>query len=122
MSSEAEKKVDELIRWDTSGNPEWMKRINMDEYEKLSGIGYTPQQIAMYYNIPVAEFEFYFHLVDSPLEYHYRRGQLLQQAKEGLNMSVSAATGENVTQAQRFDKLRKEMGYQNSVNQIFFDN
>jgi hypothetical protein len=74
-----------------------MKRINLDEYEKLAGIGYTPQQIAMYYDIPVAEFEFYFQLVGSPLEYRYKRGQLIQQTKEGLNMSASAVTGESVT-------------------------
>ena len=36
-------------------------------------------------------------------------------------MSAAAMTGENVTQAQRFDKFRKAMGYQNSINKIFFD-
>jgi hypothetical protein len=120
MSSESEK-INELIRWDTSGSPDWMKRIDMDEYEKLAAIGYTPAQIAMYYHVPAAEFEFHFQLIDSPLEYHYRRGQLLQQAKEGINMSTAATTGENITQAQRFDKLRREVNYQNSINQIFFD-
>ncbi|KAA6321091.1 hypothetical protein EZS27_029215 [termite gut metagenome] len=38
MSSESEK-INELIRWDTSRSPDWMKRINMAEYEKLAGIG-----------------------------------------------------------------------------------
>jgi hypothetical protein len=120
MNSEPDK-INELIRWDTSRSPDWMKRINMAEYEKLAGIGYTPAQIAMYYHVPVQEFDFYFQLIESPLEYHYRRGQLLQQAKEGINMSTAATTGENVTQAQRFDKLRREVNYQNSINQIFFD-
>ena len=36
-------------------------------------------------------------------------------------MSAAAQTGENVTQAQRFDKLRKAVGYKNSINKIFFD-
>ncbi|KAA6321090.1 hypothetical protein EZS27_029214 [termite gut metagenome] len=69
----------------------------------------------MYYHVPAAEFDFYFQLVESLLEYHYRRGQLLQQAKEGINMYTLATTDENVTQAQRFDKLRREVNYQNSV-------
>ena len=36
-------------------------------------------------------------------------------------MSAAAQTGENVTQAQRFDKFRKSIGYKNSINKIFFD-
>ena len=31
--------------------PKWFGRINIEEYEKLASIGYTPQQIAMYYDI-----------------------------------------------------------------------
>ena len=97
-------------RWHDS--PEWMSRIDIDEY---------PEQIAMYYKIPQKDFLWYFHLIGSPLKYHYDRGQLLQQAKEGLSMSAAAQTGENVTQAQRFDKFRKSIGYKNSINKIFFD-
>ena len=106
-------------RWHDS--PEWMSQIDIDEYERLAGIGYRPEQIAMYYKIPQKDFLWYFHLIGSPLKYHYDRGQLLQQAKEGLSMSASAQTGENVTQAQRFDKFRKSIGYKNSINKIFFD-
>lgn len=102
-------------------DPDWMPRIDIDEYERLAGIGYRPEQIAMYYKIPTRDFLWYFHLVGSPLKYHYDRGQLVQQAKEGLSMSAAAMTGENVTQAQRFDKFRKAMGYKNSINKIFFD-
>lgn len=115
MSSE----VTEYDRW--RDDPEWMSRIDVDEYERLAGIGYRPEQIAMYYKINRNDFLWYFHLIGSPLKYHYDRGQLLQQAKEGLSMSAAAQTGENVTQAQRFDKLRKAIGYKNSINKIFFD-
>ena len=86
--------------------PKWFGRINIEEYEKLASIGYTPQQIAMYYDIDVGDFMFYFTLLRSPLKYHYDRGQLLQQAKEGVSMTDAAALGENVTQAQRLDKFR----------------
>lgn len=106
-------------RW--GNDPGWMSKIDIDEYERLAGIGYRPEQIAMYYKIPIKDFLWYFHLVGSPLKYHYDRGQLMQQAKEGLSMSAAAQTGENVTQAQRFDKFRKAMGYKNSIDKIFFD-
>ena len=48
------------------------------------------------------------------------RGQLMQQAKEGIAMAISAETGENVTQAQRLDKLRREVEFSNAINNIFY--
>ena len=53
--------------------PKWFGRINIEEYEKLASIGYTPQQIAMYYDIDVGDFMFYFTLLRSPLKYPIRR-------------------------------------------------
>lgn len=111
--------VDELVKW--RENPPWFDRIDFDEFERLSGIGYEPKQIAMYYNIPSNDFFWYFNLVGSPLKFHYERGQLMQRAKEGLAMAASAETGDNVTQAQRFDKLRREVGYRNSIHEVFYD-
>ncbi len=115
MSSE----VNRIDQW--TNDPDWMSRIDIEEFEKLAGIGYRPEQIAMYYKINKREFLWYFHLAGSPLTYHYERGKLVQRAKEGLAMSQAAMTGENVTQAQRFDKFRKAMNYRNSINKIFFD-
>ena len=63
---------------------------------------------------------FYFTLLRSPLKYHYDRGQLLQQAKEGISMTDAAATGENVTQAQRLDKFRGQLEFKNNINKVFF--
>lgn len=110
--------VTEYNRW--VKDPDWMPRIDIDEYERLAGIGYRLEQIAMYYKIPQKDFLWYFHLVGSPLKYHYDRGQLMQQAREGLAMQRATLSGDNVTQAQRFDKLRKAIGYKNSINKIFF--
>ena len=111
--------ADELVKW--RKDPPWYDRIDMDEFEHLAGIGYEPKQIAMYYNVPVNDFLWYFNLVGSPLKFHYERGELVQRAKEGLAMSASAEIGDNVTQAQRFDKFRQATGYRNSINKIFFD-
>lgn len=100
--------------------PEWMKKITKKELEQLGAIGYKVEQLAMYFNVPKAEFMFYYSLADSPLRYYYERGKLMQQAKEGFNMADAAASGENATQAQRFDKLRRAVKFQNEVNEIFF--
>ena len=111
--------ADELVKW--TENPSWFDRIDFDEYERLAGIGYEPAKIAMYYRIPQDDFLWAFNLIGSPLKYHYERGQLVQQAKEGLAMAAAAEKGDNVTQAQRFDKLRKTIGYRNSISKIYYD-
>ena len=115
MNSESQ----QINRW--GERPDWFSRIDIDEYEKLAGIGYRPEQIAMFYDIKVSDFMFYFTLLGSPLKYHYDRGQLKQQASEGVNMADAAASGDNVTQAQRFDKLRAQIEFKNNVNKVFFD-
>ena len=108
----------DITKW--KEKPDWFDRINFEEYEKLAAIGYSPKQIAMYYQIKYIDFEWYFNLVGSPLQYHYKRGQLMQHAKEGIAMAISAETGENVTQAQRLDKLRREVEFSNAINNIFY--
>ncbi len=109
----------EIVKW--REKPLWWDNIDLDEFENLAAIGYQPEQIAMYYNIEKVDFMYYFSLVNSPLKYHYDRGQLMQQAKEGMTMLQDAATGENVTQAQRLDKLRKEVVFKNALSEIIFN-
>lgn len=101
-------------------DPEWMHRIDIDELERLAGIGYRPEQIAMYFKVSRRDFLWYFNLIGSPLQYHYERGQLKRQATEGIRMTEAAERG-NLTQALRLDKLRKAVSYRNSINKIFFD-
>ncbi|MDR0893529.1 MAG: hypothetical protein LBN24_13135 [Mediterranea sp.] len=114
MSSEVEK----ATKWQEE--PPWLAQIDIDEYERLAGIGYEPRQLALFYRVAEKEFLWYFNLIGSPLRFHYERGQLVQRAKEGLSMAEDAQTGNNVTQAQRFDKFRQAVGYRNSVSKIFF--
>lgn len=108
-----------INEWD--GEPGWFSRIAWNDYERLAALGYTPEQLAMYYDINASEFMFYFSLLQSPLKYHYDRGILVQAGKEGIAMTDAAATGENVTQAQRLDKLRAKIEYRNNIDKVFFD-
>ena len=111
----------ELTMWDESRAPGWFAQISLEEYQKLASLGYSPEQLAMYYDVRLDEFLFYFSLLHSPLKYYYDRGQLVQQAKEAIVMTDAAATGENVTQAQRLDKMRRAVEFKNHVNNVFFD-
>ena len=104
--------------WDDNDIPRWVNNMNWDEYEKLAAIGYTPEKIAMFYRIDKLEFMYYYMLIDSKLKWHYDRGILYYQAKEGIGMLDDASV--NVTQAQRLDKLRSEVAFQKSKDEIIY--
>lgn len=98
--------------------PDWLHNMKWNVFEELAAIGYSPEKLAMYYDVNKLEFMYYYMLQDSELEYHYNRGQLVAQAKEGLGMLQDADT--NTTQAQRLDKLRKKVEFQNARDEIIY--
>lgn len=104
--------------WDDESAPDWLEKINWDEYEKLAHIGYKPEQISMYYNIDKNEFMFYFMMIESKLKYHYDRGQLYGRAKEGVEMVDRAKY--NAIQAARLDKLRDKIEFENAKNDVIY--
>lgn len=104
--------------WDDNTAPDWIEKINWEEYEKLAYIGYQPEQIAMFYQIDKNEFMFYFMMIDSKLKWHYDRGQLYGQAEEGTSMIKSASN--NAIQAIRLDKLRQKVEFENAKNDIIY--
>lgn len=108
-----------INKW--SERPTWFGKIDVDEYEKLASLGYTPKQLAMYYDIDENEFMWYYTLIGSPLKHHYDRGVLLQTAKEGITMTDAAAKGDNVNMVSRLDKLRQNIEFKNNVSKVFFD-
>ena len=61
---------------------------------------------------------YYYMLIDSQLKWHYDRGILYHQAKEGMAMVDDAST--NATQAQRLDKLRSEVNFQRLKDEIIY--
>lgn len=114
MSSEIMKSA----QWDDNDIPDWVRKMKWEEYEKLAAIGYTPEKIAMFYRINKLEFMYYYMLIDSKLKWHYERGILFHQAKEGIGMLDDATV--SVTQAQRLDKLRSEIGFQTAKDEIIY--
>jgi hypothetical protein len=95
-----------------------LDKISWDDLEKLAAIGYTPEKVAMFFDVPKIEFMYYFMLEDSKLKHHYDRGVLYYHAKEGLSMLEDA--DQNATQAQRLDKLRKTVKFRNAVDEILY--
>ena len=105
-------------RWDSVPPPPWLDKISWDDLEKLAAIGYTPEKVAMFFDVPKIEFMYYFMLEESKLKHHYDRGVLYYQAKEGMSMLDDA--DQNATQAQRLDKLRKTVKFRNAVDEILY--
>ena len=99
--------------------PAWAEQIEMDELEQLAGVGFTPEKIAMYYKINTDEFMRVFLTHDSKLKYHFDRGILMYQAKEGMATLQSAVNG-NTTQAQRLDKIRKNIDFEEHKKSIIY--
>ena len=99
--------------------PVAFNEIDWDEYELLAGVGYTPEKIAMYFRIDPHLFLSYFMLEGSELKKRYDIGQLQQQAKEGMVALESAQNG-NVTQAQRLDKIRKALLFEDQKRKIIY--
>lgn len=104
--------------WNDENVPGWFARIDMDELERLASLGYTPEKIAMYYKVNKHEFMFFFMLLDSKLKFHYDRGILVQEAKEGQSMLDGSL--KSVTTAQRLDKLREKIDFQNARDNIMY--
>lgn len=100
--------------------PDWISKINFEQLEKLSALGYSTEQCSMFFDVPKQEFMYYYMLLNSPLKYHYERGILFHKAKEGFTMLEDAESGANITNAQRLDKLRKEIDFKNTVNRLCY--
>jgi hypothetical protein len=104
--------------WDDNKPPEWLDRIDFDKMEKMASIGFTPEKIAMYFNVKKIEFMYYFMLDGSELKYHYDRGILFYQVKDG--MAMIDASNSNSNQAQRLDRLRDVVNFRNAVEEIIY--
>lgn len=111
-------KNSELAKSEDVQDPDWLLDMDWKEYEKFAAIGYSPENIAMYYKVDKLEFMYYYMQIDSQLEFHYKRGILVHQAREGMSMIQDASS--NVTQAQRLDKLRKKIEFQNARDEIIY--
>jgi hypothetical protein len=110
--------VKSTAAWDENAPPLWLDKINITELEKLAGVGFTPEKVAMYFDVPKIEFMYYFMLEGSKLKYHYDRGVLYYQAKDGLSMLEDA--DQNAAQAARLDKLRDNVQFRNAIEEIFY--
>lgn len=113
----------EIVVYEKWHQPDWFDQVSEEQwavFEKLAALNYTVEDIAVYYCIDPIEFKRYFSMIGSPLSFHYKRGQLIQKAGEGMSMLQDAKNGENAMQAVRLDKKRYEKEYKNTLEEIMF--
>lgn len=106
--------LDILSEW-----PDWFPLDKVQELEDIAAIGYTPDKVAMYFDVRVDDFMHEFNRPDSRIRYHYNRGILVNEAQEAI-ATQQAANGGNATQAQRLDRKRFQVMFQEMKERIIY--
>lgn len=125
MNSDGNQSQNKVRKYDDGPRmeaPDWLDDIDIEVFEDLAGMNYSLQELAMYFDIPWSEFKKYFYSFGSVLKYHFDRGILKCKAEESLRMQRDSSTGDNMANAQRFDKKRYEDAWQRTLNEVVYGN
>jgi hypothetical protein len=99
--------------------PAWFPPEKIEELESIAAIGYSYENMALYFDIPAGDFLHEIHRQDSKLMYHIQRGVLMNEARDAIAAQQSANTG-NATQAQRLDKKKYLVFFQQLKEKIIY--
>lgn len=99
--------------------PYWFPLNEVETLESLAAVGYTPEKIALYFGIDKDDFMQEFKRENSRILYHYNRGILVNEANETIATQAAANAG-NATQAQRLDKRRFQINFQQLKEKIIY--
>ena len=80
----------------------------LSELEKLAAMRYTPDEIALYFDVPIAYIVLMLKDENSQIHYHYKRGILLARAKLDIGLQTTAESG-NVVALTALMKRNKEI-------------
>lgn len=107
-------KPDLLSEW-----PYWFPLDKVEDLESLAAIGYTPEKMALYFDVSPAVFLEEIEREDSRIKYHIEKGILQNEAEEVIETQKAAKSG-NATQAQRLDKRRYQLKFQQLKDDIIY--
>ena len=91
----------------------------IEAIERLAGVNYTVDQIAMYLDVPPGDLQEQFDDEDSDFRFHYDRGKLIAQAKIDMQTQGSAEKG-NLTAAQTLEKIRQSRHFENMRDKMLY--
>jgi hypothetical protein len=88
------------------------------ELERLSALGYTPEEMALYFDVDKVFFVQAALNVESKVYYHIKRGKILALAKEQMALLDDAEKGE-VQSIDQISKIRRDKGWETSRLDMF---
>lgn len=91
-----------------------------DELERLSALGYSIEDIAMYFNIPKDDFIRSTADPDGPINYHIRRGVLMSNALEQLGVLSKAESGD-VKSISMLSKIRYRRQFEVAKREFLYN-
>lgn len=94
-----------------------LKKEIKQEIQKLAALGYSLQDMAMYFDFDFCEFKKEANDLNSEIYYNIKRGKLIVKANSDMKLLESAETG-NITAIQQLSKILKERTFNDLLNSI----
>lgn len=92
----------------------------LEELERLAALGYTVPDMAMFFDLPVSEFQSDAENSDSKINYHIRRGILVNAAREQMGAMNNAEKG-NTQAIHLLSKIRYRKNFEAARRDILYD-
>ena len=87
------------------------------ELQRLSALGYSVRDMAMYFDFDYGQFKSEADNPDSEIAYNIKRGKLILRANVDMRISESAENG-NITAVQQLAKSLREKNYNDLLNSL----
>ena len=87
------------------------------ELQRLSALGYSLREMAMYFDYDYNQFKAEADNPDSEVAYNIKRGKLILKANVDMRIAESAENG-NITAVQQLAKSMREKNYKDLLNSL----
>ena len=94
-----------------------LKDETVQELQRLSALGYSLRDMAMYFDFDYGQFKAEADNPDSEIAYNIKRGKLILRANVDMRISESAENG-NITAVQQLAKSMREKNYNDLLNSL----
>ena len=94
-----------------------LKDETVMELQRLSALGYSVRDMAMYFDFDYGQFKSEADNPDSEIAYNIKRGKLVLKANVDMVTAVSAENG-NITAVQQLAKSLREKNYNDLLNSL----
>ena len=94
-----------------------LKEETVQELQRLSALGYSVRDMAMYFDFDYGQFKTEADNPDSEIAYNIKRGKLILRANVDMRISESAENG-NITAVQQLAKSLREKNYNDLLNSL----